>query len=100
MNKYKLITIVTEAALEITLLDELEKLGARGYTLSDVRGKGQRGVRNANWEASANIRIEVVCEASVAKAVASHLQENYYDNYAMIFFSSDVEVLRDNKFRI
>lgn len=35
-----LLTIITEAAVEHALLKDLEKLGIKGYTVSDVRGRG------------------------------------------------------------
>lgn len=94
----KLLTIVTEAALEPELVPELESLGAHGYTVTDARGKGARGIRNAGWGSSANIRIEVLCPADTAHAIAAALRERYYANYAMILFISDVEVLRPEKF--
>lgn len=94
----KLVTIVTEAAIERRLVDDLKLLGAHGYTISDVRGSGSRGVRSAGWEASTNIRVEVVCDPGTAEAIAAHLRSNYYDDFAMIFFSSDVGVLRPGKF--
>ena len=94
----KLLTIVTEAALEHKLVHEIERLGAHGYTITDARGNGGRGMRNAGWDLSANIRIEVVCTAETAHAIAAALRERYYDNYAMILFISDVEVLRPEKF--
>lgn len=94
----KLLTIITEAAIESRLLKDLERLGAHGYTVSDARGKGHRGVRDAGWEASANIRVEVVCESETATAIAAHLKESYYDNYAMITIVTDVQVLRPEKF--
>lgn len=97
--QYKLVTIITESILEAKLVEDLEGFGIRGYTITDARGKGQRGVRDAGWDASANIRIEVVCEATTASEVASYLKQHYYENYAMILFSSDVEVLRENKFK-
>ena len=94
----KLLTIVTEAALEGTLIRNFERLGAHGYTITDARGTGGRGVRNASWEASGNIRLEVVCDAEKAGAIAAYLQEHDYDDYAMILFVSDVTVLRPEKF--
>jgi nitrogen regulatory protein PII len=93
-----LLTIVTEAAIETTLVRDLERLGAHGYTITEARGKGSRGVRNAGWDASSNIRIEVVCTADTAEAITTHLQQHYYANYAMIVFTSAVEVLRPEKF--
>lgn len=94
----KLLTIVCEASLEARVLADMERLGARGYTLTEARGKGSRGVRDAGWDRSANLRIEVVCEAPVATAIAEHLRAQYYQHFAMILFMSDVEVLRPQKF--
>jgi hypothetical protein len=40
----------------------------------------------------------VVCDASVAERIENHMRENYYNDYAMILFVSDVSVLRPEKF--
>lgn len=98
-DKPKLITVFTESALESPLIKELEKLGVPGYTISNARGKGSRGVRDAAWEANSNIRIEVICSLSVVNQIADMLQEKYYDNYAMVSYISDIEVLRPEKFK-
>lgn len=94
----KLLTVVTEASLERVLAADIERLGAHGYTITDARGKGSRGARNASWTESSNIRIEVVCDDATAQAIADHLQARYYAHYGMILFISDVEVLRPEKF--
>ena len=93
-----LLTIVTEAAIENRLVRDLDRLGAHGYTVVNARGKGSRGVRDAGWDASANIRVEVICEQKTARAIAVHLRDHYYDNYAMITMVSEVQVLRPEKF--
>ncbi|HXG60461.1 MAG TPA: transcriptional regulator [Planctomycetota bacterium] len=94
----KLVTIITERVIEPEIIRELDALGAPGYTISDARGKGHRGVRDAGWEHGENIRVEVVCEDRLAQAIADVLRERYYENYAMILFISDVQVLRPEKF--
>lgn len=94
----KLLTIVTEAALEHELTRELERLGAHGYTITDARGKGSRGIRDGGWEGSANIRVEVVSSDETAHIIAKALRDRYYENYAMILYIADVEVLRPEKF--
>ncbi len=94
----KLVTIVTESVLEQEVCESLEDLGAVGYTVTNARGKGSRGVRDAGWSTSSNVRVEVVCSDDVAQRIAGHLQQKYYDNYAMIIFESDVRVLRPDKF--
>lgn len=98
-HSLKLVTIVTEAVLEPELIRELNQLGVSGYTITDARGRGHRGVRNTGWEHGSNIRLEIVCEDRLAEAIADCLKERYYENYAMILFISDVEVLRSEKFK-
>ena len=94
----KLLTIVTEAVLEGGICAVLKKLGATGYTITNARGSGSRGVRDAGWQSSGNVRIEVICKADVADRIEQHLREHYYDDYAMVIFESDVNVLRPEKF--
>ena len=98
IHNRKLLTIITESALENTLVRDIERLGAHGYTITDARGKGTRGVRNAGWEATSNIRIEIICDPATAGRIADHLREHYYQDYAMTLFLVDVGVLRPEKF--
>lgn len=97
-EKRTLITIITEATIEQALLRDLDRMGVRGYTVSDARGKGSRGVRDAAWDEAANIRIEVICAREQAETVMRHLQIRYYANYAMVAFLQDIEVVRPEKF--
>ena len=94
----RLVTIVTEAILEVELCEVLEQLGATGYTVTNARGSGTRGIRDAGCSSSSNVRIAVVCKQGVAERIARHLRDNYYNDYAMILFESDVRVLRPEKF--
>ncbi|MCX8146612.1 MAG: transcriptional regulator [Azovibrio sp.] len=97
-EKRTLLTIFTEATLEHVLIKDMDRLGIRGYTISDARGKGSRGVRDAAWDESKNIRIEIICARQQAEDLLTHLQERYYSNYAMVACCSEVEVLRPGKF--
>ena len=94
----KLVTIVTEAVLENELREVLDALGASGYTIINARGRGSRGVRDAGWTSSSNILVDVVCSKELAKRITGYLHENYYNNYAMVVYESDVRVLREDKF--
>ena len=97
-EKRTLLTVITESVIEEILLKDMEKLGVRGYTVSDARGRGGRGVRDATWGEVSNIRLEVICTRVLAEAVLEHIQSHYYDNYAMVAFLQDVEILRPEKF--
>lgn len=97
-EKRTLLTLITEATIESSLLRDLDRLGVRGYTVSDARGRGSRGVRDAAWRESSNIRIEVICPRTLAEAVLTYVQARYYANYAMVAFLSEIEILRPEKF--
>ncbi|MCX8083777.1 MAG: hypothetical protein N3C60_02545 [Calditerrivibrio sp.] len=94
----KKLTIVTEAILEEIIIKDLESLGVKGYTVTDARGKGSRGMRNASWEASSNIKVEVICDESLVANIYTSMKEKYYKNYAMILYVENVEVWREHKF--
>ncbi len=94
----KLITIYTESILESRLIDDIEEHGAMGYTISNAKGKGSNGTRAGSWEANSNIRVEIICDANFATHFTRHLQKTYYDNYGMVAFTNDIEVLRPQKF--
>jgi nitrogen regulatory protein PII len=100
MKKYKqkIITIITESILEHILEEELETLGAHGFTITNARGKGDHGLREGFWETEGNIRIEVVCDEETSEKICEHLYANYYENYGMMLYIHTVEVLRDKKF--
>lgn len=97
-HKMKLITIITESVLEHNLVDDIERLGAHGYTVINARGKGQKGLRDAGWSGDSNIRVEVVCDSAVIERIAEHVSKTYYKNYAIMLYVSDVQVLRPEKF--
>jgi nitrogen regulatory protein PII len=97
-KKRTLLTIITESAIEEMLLKDLEKLGVRGYTVSDARGRGAHGRRDASWGEVSNIRIEVICPRALAEAAIVHIQSHYYADYAMVTFLHEVEITRPEKF--
>jgi len=94
----ELVTIITEAVLETALANELEQLGASGYTIFDVRGKGDQGGRGGEWKESANIEVKVICSEALADSITEMLQRDYFENYAMVVYRTQVAVLRSDKF--
>jgi nitrogen regulatory protein P-II 2 len=100
MNEHpkKLLVILVEAALEKVLVRDARQFGAHGYTISEVRGGGDRGDREAAWEADRSIEMKVICEAAVAEQLAQHILANYAPHYAVTMFTVDVGVFRPQKF--
>lgn len=93
-----LLVILAEAALEKTLIRDARAFGAHGYTITDVRGGGDRGDREAVWEADRSIEMKVVCDAAVAERLAAHVLAQYAPHYAVTLFTAEVGVFRPQKF--
>lgn len=100
LDKYdrSLLVIIAEGTLERRLVQDVQRLGAHGYTVSDVRGGGHSGVREGAWEADRTIRMEVVCDEAVADQIAEYVLHQYAKNYGVTIFFAPVKVLRPNKF--
>lgn len=94
----KLLVIIAEAALEKQLIRDVRHFGAHGYTISEVRGGGEGGDREARWEADRSIEMKVICDESVASTLAQHVLADYAPNYAVTLFTADVGVFRPQKF--
>lgn len=88
----QLLTILTEAVLEDILIEEIMALGAKGYTISDARGRGKHGLRSGNWSASGNIRIEVVGDAALCARIVERLKAQYQRDYGLLMFTTQVEL--------
>jgi nitrogen regulatory protein P-II 2 len=93
----KLVTIVAEPVLEERLIEAVHRLGARGHTVSDVRGAGSRGIR-ASDPPGQSVRIDVVVSEAVADRILDHVAQEYFPHYAVIAFATDVAVVRGDKY--
>jgi nitrogen regulatory protein P-II 2 len=93
-----LLVIVAEAALEETLVRDLRRHGAMGWTVSDVRGGGRERVREGAWEADRTIELKVICDAAVAESVAAHVLATHAPHYGVAMYFSEVSVLRPDKY--
>jgi len=93
----KRVTIIGDNTVEYRILQEVLALGATGHTCFPVHGQGARGIRPRHAE-PANTKIEVIATAEVAQQIMEHVAKHYFENYAMIAFLDDVEVLRGEKF--
>jgi len=97
LKRLKLVTIVAESLLEKKLVEEIKRLGAKGYTITPARGEGSRGIRSVDWEGQ-NIRLETIVSEEVALKILQKLQEEYFPHYAVIAYVENVEVVRGEKY--
>jgi nitrogen regulatory protein P-II 2 len=97
MVTLKKVTIIAEAVLEARLIKELRALGARGYTITDVRGEGSRGVRASDLEGR-NVQIDVLVGPEVSDRILTHISQHYFRHYAVVAYVTEVEVVRGDKY--
>lgn len=97
MTNKILLTIIAEDVLAPAIEKEIEQLGAKGYTVSSVTGKSMDKTRDNPWEGE-NIKIETIVTEEISEKIMKHLQEKYFDRYAMIAFSHPVQVVRSHHF--
>jgi hypothetical protein len=93
-----LLVIVAEAVLEKNLVRDVRDLGAQGWTLTEVHGAAREGIREGAWEADRTIEMKVICDATVADAIADHVMASYALNYSVAMYFSQVSVLRPDRF--
>jgi nitrogen regulatory protein P-II 2 len=93
----KLVTIVAEAVLEERLVRDIRRLGARGYTASEARGEGSRGLRPIEWEGK-NVKIETLVGPETAERILACLADHYFPHYAVVAYVENVEVVRGDKY--
>lgn len=91
------ITIITESLLTDNIVTLLKKHNATGYTLAKVEGEGSKGTRASDWEGQ-NTKIESLVSPEIADAVLEELDKRYFEDYAVVAWLSEVEVLRGEKF--
>lgn len=94
----KLLVVIAEAAIERPLIADVRRLGALGYTVSEVRGGGAGGERSGEWEAERSVQLQVVCTDEAADRIAAHVLATYAAHYGVVLYLSDVQVFRAEKF--
>lgn len=92
----KLLTIIFDEALEERLVEDLEQLGIKGYTLYPVQGTGAQGEENESEQES--LRLQVLLSPELAQRALEHLAEHYVDHYAVVAYLTPAEVLRGNQY--
>jgi nitrogen regulatory protein P-II 2 len=93
----QLITIIVEAAVEARLIEDVKRLGAKGYSVGHVRGEG-RSASHLQDLNGPSMRLETIVTDSIAEAILEHLEAEYFGRYAIVVWSSPVNVRRPERF--
>lgn len=88
--KVRLVTVIAGEELVDGILENLRAIGATGFTVARVEGRGHHGLRHRNFFALANARIEVLLGTEHAERLLERLAQAYAGRQVVMFFH-DVE---------
>lgn len=89
LGALKVVVLICEEALEALVCVDILESGAKGYTVSTVRGRGNRGVRDAQWLLSSNVRFEVMCSEAAARRLIEVIERKYAQHYGLVVYMHD-----------
>ena len=92
------VTITAETNQEETILREIQKLGAKGYTCIYCTGKGRHGVLPDLMTDSPLVQIQVLARPPVAEAIMKYLHETKIRNHPTMSIMDTVTVYADDSF--
>lgn len=100
LYRKKRIDIVVEAARARAIIEMIEVVGAKGYTIvPNVSGRGNRGIRDEAHlsDVFRNVLIIVIAAEEIANQIVEQSQP-LLEDYAGIVVVCDVQVIRDEHF--
>lgn len=92
------VTIIADAALEKQLLDQIVKLGAKGFTCQDCRGRGEHEVFEDPWTGASRVRIETIVQPAVADQIMDYVHQPQLLNQAVTACLETVQVSTLDRF--
>lgn len=94
---FKLVTIICEPVLSSSVLNLSEALGATGFTVTEVRGQGN-GEKSSGEIPDLKSKIEIIAESDLAKNLMNAIAEQFFENYSLITYATDISIFRTEKF--
>ncbi len=94
----KLLTITCEILAQNKVKEILKKHKITGFTSYEVGGMGDKGLRGQGLPEEKNVKIEVVLTEQSAEKIIEEILRTLMPDYAIILYTSDVQVARMEKF--
>ncbi len=94
--KEKKLAIITEFSILEQILETVTELGADGYSISNISGKGKRkGIRDGGSIGGTfkNVRIDIIVHEDIAIKISHEVVNKYFKNYAGFIYMVDADIL-------
>ena len=92
------ITVVTHDRLEEMLVKQFAKLGAKGYTSMDCRGRGEHELVQDVFSGATRVRIETIVQPKVAEEIMKFLSQPQFEHQPIMACVEDVRVVTGTNF--
>ena len=86
------ITVVTHDRLEEMLVKNFAKLGAKGYTSMDCRGRGEHELVQDVFSGATRVRIETIVPDKVAEDIMKFLGQPQFEHQPIMACVETVQV--------
>jgi nitrogen regulatory protein P-II 2 len=96
--KVTLVTVVGVFEVEQRLMDDLKRLGVKGFTRGEVDGRGVHGPRMAGLADAPNFRLEMLVRASLAQRILERIAARYAGQPVLAFLHP-VEAMPSEHFK-
>jgi hypothetical protein len=94
----KLVSVIGSFHLADRIAEELRRLGVKGYTRSKADGWGAHGTRRAGFLEGANLRIDTLVDAELARSILRAMVTNFEGH--VVAFSVDAEAVPVSHFGV
>lgn len=100
---FKLVVILAEPEIADRIVEDVKRLGARGYSRYEGysewrRGRGPDEAPGPHDFAGPHARIETVVRSEVAQAILDHLAATYFKHYAVFAYLADATIARRDRY--
>lgn len=92
------VTVIVDSKLEELLVKRFAKLGAKGYTILECRGRGEHEIIEDILSGPTRVRIETIVQPKVAADIMAYLHEPQFANDALTVCVDEVQVDASDRF--
>ena len=94
----KLFTAICEIYATKKVIKIFEKYNVRGYTITEVSGNGEAGLRGVGLPEEKNMKIETIIRKETAEKIIEEITLTLIQDHIIIIYLTDTQILRTEKF--
>lgn len=98
LYEMKLLTAICEIYAVQKIIKIFEKYKVRGYTVTEVGGYGDSGLRGVGLPEEKNMKIETIVRNETAEKIIEDITLTLIQNHIIIIYLTDTKILRIEKF--